>query len=174
MPLDNDDGMARDKRIAWQTDLSPTDWLPERLHDFAIDTGSVVPEGFEAYCRVFHPWSDQMRSRSWASVAKENGRIVHPEMQAHMISRPVGTAAPRYNANDFINRMEWGSLPYRERETLVDVLGAWTSPNETCLFCVWAGYGYFEPAELIDTFDLPGREYLLYSGTIDLALARLN
>jgi hypothetical protein len=70
--------------------------------------------------------------------------------------------------------MEWGSLPYRERETLVDVLGAWTAPNETCFFCVWAGYASFEAAATVDTLHLPGREYLLYTGTIDIALARLD
>jgi hypothetical protein len=172
--VDNDGGMARDERIIWQTDLSPADWLPARLNDFAVDTGSVVPEGFEAYCRIFHPWSDRIRSRSWASVAEENGRVVHPEMQAHMISRPTGTPAPPYNLNDFINRMEWGSLPFREREILVDVLGGWTAPNETCLFLVWAGYGFFPAAELVDTVHLPGREYLLYTGTMDLALASLD
>lgn len=54
------------------------------------------------------------------------------------------------------------------------MLRTWTAPNETCFFGVWAGYGILRGAEMTNTYDLPGREYLLYSGTIDLALARLD
>src|SRR5439155_18457096 len=33
----------------------PASWIAARLHSFAQDVGSVIPEGFAAYARVFHP-----------------------------------------------------------------------------------------------------------------------
>ena len=65
-------------------------WLVERLHPFGQDTGSIVPEGFEAYCRVFHPHADT--GERWSEIAARNGRVAHAEMQFHLISR---LAAPR-------------------------------------------------------------------------------
>jgi hypothetical protein len=85
--------MARDGPITWLSDVSPADWIAPRLHGFNMDTGSVVPEGFEAYCRIFHPLRRHepgATSRTWAEVAAQKGRIVHPEMQLHMISHAVG------------------------------------------------------------------------------------
>jgi hypothetical protein len=37
--------VPRDERITWLQDVSPADWIGPRLHDFCVDTGSVVPEG---------------------------------------------------------------------------------------------------------------------------------
>jgi len=41
--------------FATAQNVSPARWIKDRLHPFAQDTGSVIPEGFEAYARVFHP-----------------------------------------------------------------------------------------------------------------------
>ena len=41
--------------VRYTSDVSPGRWIKDRLHPFAQDTGSVIPEGFEAYARVFHP-----------------------------------------------------------------------------------------------------------------------
>jgi hypothetical protein len=136
--------MARDERITWLTDVSPADWIAPRLHPSHIDTGSVVPEGFEAYCRIFHPLRKHRpgaASRTWAEVAAENGRIVHPEMQVHMVSHRVGATPERYDLNDYINELDWGSLPLPERSELVDVLSSETTTPDRCWFCIWDGYG---------------------------------
>jgi hypothetical protein len=47
--------MAPDERITWLHDVRPADWIAPCLNEFGIDTGSVIPEGFDAYCRIFHP-----------------------------------------------------------------------------------------------------------------------
>lgn len=165
--------MARDSRIVWLDDVTPADWIAPRLHrPGLLDTGSIVPEGFEEYCRIFHPWDDGGgRRRSWSEVAQENGRIVHPEMQAHMIDRPVGQPAPQYEYNNYINEMEWGRLPLPELTALVDILASGTPVDEPCWFCVWDGFGDIEARDAIRRVRLPGRDYLLYTGPIDLALA---
>lgn len=167
--------MNRDPRIVWLDDVSPADWIGPKLHPWLSDTGSLVPQGFEAYCRIFHPWDDgRGRRRSWSDVAHENGRRVHAEMQAHMIDRPVGEPAPPYDGSHYVNKMEWGRFPLPERNALVDILTTVTSANEPCWFCVWEGYGDVDTSGTARRVHLPARNYLLYAGPLDLALARLD
>jgi hypothetical protein len=168
--------MTRDQQIKWLSDVSPADWIAPRLHPFLADTGSVVPEGFEAYCRIFHPLRKHRppaASRTWAELAAENGRIVHPEMQLHMISHPVGARPEVYNLGDYINELDWGSVPLPERAELVDVLSSETTTPDQCWFCVWDGYGGLE-AGSAGRVRHPHRDYLLYTGPIDLAFAELD
>ncbi len=167
--------MPRDDRITWLEDVSPADWIRPHLRTGLVDTASIIPEGFEAYCRIFHPWDTGTgRAMSWAEVAAENGRVVHSEMQAHMISRPSGTAAPRYDLNDYLNRMEWGHLPLPERAVLVDLLRPATPIASPCWFCVWEGWGNLDFSPVTARIEHPNRNYVLYSGPIDLALASLD
>ena len=63
-----------------QFDLSPADWVSERLTTFAVNVASIIPEGFEAYGRLFHPAHRGETPVSWAEVAAHNGCTVHPEM----------------------------------------------------------------------------------------------
>lgn len=167
--------VTHDERIVWLDDVSPADWIAPRLHGFAEDTGSVIPEGYEAYCRIFHPWDAKTdRPRSWAQMAEANGRIVHPEMQAHTISRPAGTPGEAFDLNDYINRLEWGRLPHPERSALVSILKSKSADSATCWFCVWEGVGSLDFAGVTDRVRLPHRNYVLYSGPIELALATLD
>src|SRR3984893_3910611 len=79
--------------FGWLRDVSPALWIGPRLHPFAKDVGSIIPEGFHAYARLFHPVPvDSRRRERWSDVAQRNGRIVHPEMQFHQISVPRGQA----------------------------------------------------------------------------------
>ena len=41
--------------LEYVDDLTPAKWIAERLHPFAQDAGSVIPPGFDAYARIFHP-----------------------------------------------------------------------------------------------------------------------
>jgi hypothetical protein len=165
--------MARDERITWLSDVSPADWIAPRLHPFNEDTGSVVPEGFDAYCRIFHPieprWSETRR-KTWAEIASENGMIAHPEMQFHMINRTVDTAPPLTYESGHGPR--WGSLPRRERAELVDVLRPETLSPDRCWFCVWEGFGHNDHSG--GRVRHPNRDYMLYAGAIELALASLD
>ena len=84
--------------MKWQTvapsdEVEAADWIHGRLHPFAQDVGSVVPVGFAAYARIFHPASVSGADRPevearWSDVAAGNGKTVHPEMQFHAISAP--------------------------------------------------------------------------------------
>ena len=166
--------MVRDERIRWPGDTSPASWVGLRLHPFNQDTGSIVPEGFEAYCRVFHPDGPLFADgsfRSWTEIAKNNGRIAHRNMQFHMIDRPMGSPVP--------DRMHEGSgpstgtLPPMELQRLVEVLRLETGTPDRCWFCIWEGYGNIEigDAALVQH---TARNYGLYPGPIDLAMAPLD
>jgi hypothetical protein len=169
--------MAEDERVIWLSDVRPAAWIAPRLHGFCVDTGSVVPEGFDAYCRIFHPLRRSepgAASRTWAEVAAQNGRIVHPEMQIHMVSHPVGSVPEVYDLNDYLNELAWGELPLPERTILVDVLRSFTTTPDQCWFCVWEGFGGLDFNGLSERVRLPERNYVLYAGPIEIALATLD
>jgi len=127
--------------IAWTSDVAQGAWIAERLHAFAKDVGSVVPEGYESYARVFHPVEDQPdASTRWSEIARRNGRLAHPEMQFHLVSTPAGTTpSDPFRPSD---RLRWGSLPRSELVALVRVLERHTQTAEDCWFAVWDGYGH--------------------------------
>jgi hypothetical protein len=148
-------------------EITAGDWILPRLHPFNVDTGSIVPSGFESYCRVFHPVvpSDPAApTRTWTELANENGRIPHPSMQFHMISRPVGSPSPSPYHQD--ERLTWGSLPVSERIELVELLRHYTATPEDCWFAVWTGYADIAAPET-PILHHPGRDYLVFPGPID-------
>jgi len=158
------------------------------------DAGSIIPDGFEAYGRLFHPvehGDDDPRER-WSDLARRNDRIVHAEMQFHYINRPVGQPPP--SGYERGTGPSWGSLPAEERAILVEVLSRHTSPPATCWFCVWEGtnpgggqdvvwvkagtlraplHRRQAPPDLLShpQVELPHRRYFLYGGSIVRALA---
>jgi hypothetical protein len=162
-----------DERIQWARDASAASWISPRLRPLNQDTGSVVPEGFEAYCRVFHPDGPIYPDgsfRSWAEIARTNGRVAHANMQFHMINRPKGSPVPD-PLHEGSGPSE-GCLPPRERQRLLEFLRPETRTPDRCWFCIWEGYGHVEvPLPLVR---LPARNYGLYSGPIDLAMAPLD
>jgi hypothetical protein len=150
----------------WVDDVTPATWIAPRLHPFNQDTGSVVPDGFEAYCRLFHPVAGGPR---WADIAARNGRIVHPEMQLHRISTPRGETPEPGARQASDSTSSWGSLPIAERRCLVDSLRAHTSTPGQCWFAVWYGWGGLDPAPDAARVEHPSRSYRLASGPIDAA-----
>ena len=125
--------------LQWSTDVAQASWWIARLRPVVGEVAAVVPGGFGAYARVFHPIEDGDARRTWADLAATNERLVHPEMQLHEISRSRGAPRPERYEQD--GRVEWGSLPRSELEALSRVLGSHTTTPERCWCCVWEGYG---------------------------------
>ena len=69
-------------------DVSDARWVEESLTDFGT-LRALLPDGFPAYARVFHPAyldGDQDRPVRWSTVASWTGRTVHPLMQFQRIA----------------------------------------------------------------------------------------
>lgn len=133
--------------MGWES-LTPSDdveaagWIAELLHPFAQDVGAVVPPGFEAYARIFHPaWryvdGDKIEVR-WSDVAEASGRAVHAEMQFHSIAVPVPgrqTGPPPWSGEPRL-----GVISDRQARALIGLLSRNTSAPDACCFCLWDGY----------------------------------
>ena len=168
-------------------DIAPARWLEERLRPWGNPSGahetrvgSIVPEGFAAYARVFHP--AELRDRGhvpvrwstvrWSTVASWTGRTVHPEMQFERIAnlsepyqRPPWGSYPRY-----------GCLPSEECRAIADVLKEFTSTPNLCYFFVWEGWGFLDPGRYKNASRLrfPGQDYLLFRGHLDAVMSFLD
>ena len=64
-------------------DAGAASWVVAGLRGFAESVLSVVPEGFEAYGRIFHPaWKGEQEAPvRWRDVAHENGGVEYSAMQ---------------------------------------------------------------------------------------------
>jgi hypothetical protein len=155
--------------FGWLRDVTPAAWIGPRLHPFAQDIGSVVPEGFAAYARLFHTVEvDRDRRERWSDVAARNGRIVHSEMQFHMIAAPRGeTPSVRHQGG---HRPRTGTLLLEQRRILVEHLRRATATPDICWFALWEGFGGLDDRVISERVELPKRSYLLYSGTIERVL----
>ena len=178
----------------WSTAVEAADWIAAALAPFEHGlVASVIPRGFPAYARVLNPvrasGSPGTRPVRWSEIARWSGMPLHPDSQFHSIALPSRRPAgpPPWNGQG----PERGSLDLADAETLIGWLGPHTGTPDRCLFCMWDGWGWDTamyaalPGEpLIPLPDpvppevrygprvrLPGRDYLLYTGPVDAALA---
>ena len=90
------------------------DWIVAALRDFAKSVLSLVPGGFSAYVRVFHPayrgaWPEQTPVR-WAEIAAASEKRCHPGMQLPALTGSV-EALHRSQPGVFDQPPRAGSLP---------------------------------------------------------------
>jgi hypothetical protein len=181
--------------LSWSTRVEQADWIAERL--LAPDervVASIVPGDFDAYVRLLHPIGTGPNARSipvrWSEVAAWSGRTLDRDSQFHAIAVSLDEAEqlpPWHGA-----RPRHGSLEPDDARALIDVLGRHTSTPSRCWFCIWDGYGWGDEASLAHRAGLAGRladppipaevragprvrlpwrDYYLYSGPLDAALA---
>jgi len=148
--------------LRYVTDLAPASWIRTRLHPFAQDVGSLVPEGFADYARVFHPASRGNRPVPWRAIAEADGRTVHAQMQFGNIAG-AWRESPRPDL--WTNPPRTGSLPPELARELVEVLRDWTTTPQRCWFAVWEGWGGLEPGT--SRIDHPNRRYYLAQGRLE-------
>ncbi len=93
--------------LEFSEDVSEARWVGESLSNFGT-LRSLLPDGFAAYARVFHPAylnKDEERPVRWSAVASWTGRTVHPLMQ---FERVAGLSEdPQHMYKD----PPWGSHP---------------------------------------------------------------
>ncbi len=153
-------------------DTSAADWIGARLIDWSsgdagVPVGGIVPTGFEAYARVFHPAGIETaeghrRNVRWDEVAASTGRIVHPLMEWEQIVTPAPGSGrsplPYLEPNT-------GELPDEQLRALASILTEFTTTPGLCWFCLWDGFGGVVEAGA--KVHHPSRDYFLSSGPIE-------
>jgi hypothetical protein len=185
----------------WSSDVHQADWIAPRLAPWeGEDTITVVvPAGFEAYARVLHPAQTPDsggRLVRWADVAAWTATPLRPDARFHSIALPPAAPGgpPPYGGQG----PREGSLYLPDAEVLAAIVRRWTATPDDCWFCVWDGFGWdtaSASAALTETgrpplnlqgpgrdpvprpvregprVHLPHRDYLLYSGPAEDAIA---
>lgn len=178
--------------LEYVNDVTPARWIAERLHPFAQDAGAIIPPGFEAYARIFHPATRRVGRAevpvTWREIADSNLRVHHSQMQFGAIA---GGSALKHGSQPGL----WdglpmtGTLPPDIASVLVGLLRAHTRTPEQCWFAAWEGWGdpifatsgaptdgptpplpAIIPRPKTLTFKLPGRAYYVAKGPIAAAL----
>ena len=164
--------------LEYMEDVSQARWIEESLSGWG-NVRSLMPEGFSAYARVFHPaYLDDKGSERpvrWSTVASWNGRTVHPRMQFERIANLSEDSKDMYKDPPWGSLPQHGSIPEEECTNLVNVLREYTSTPDRCYFCLWEGYGNIDTRlyKARSRVRVPGRDYLLFSGPVDAVMSFL-
>ena len=164
--------------LDWAEDVSPAQWVEQSLSDFA-KVRSLLPEGFSAYARVFHPaYLDDAREQPirWSTVASWAGRTVHPLMQFERVADLSEEHGDIYKDPPWGLLPQHGSIPEEECRTLLSILRDFTSTPDQCFFCLWEGYGNIDPRlyKASSRVKAPGRDYLLFRGPLAAVMSFLH
>jgi hypothetical protein len=147
-------------------------WVTEGVTGFAESVLSLVPRGFEAYARIFHPavpggFFENLRTgqvpMTWSEVAAIKGTRAHRAMQWPSLVRT-------YRSESIFPDVEpgMGFLPLPVAEVLVEILKRQTDAPQHCFFGIWDGYGGLSDfVRAGPTFNLPNRRYHLLAGPIE-------
>ena len=122
-------------------DLSPADWIVWTLEPWGRDgarLASFMPDGFECYARIFHPfeiWDGKTTTYlRWSDVASERGVSIAPETWAEQVA---GEGWESLGGNHPVE----GEIPDAVCASLVEILAEETGTPGTCWFALWSGWG---------------------------------
>jgi len=155
-------------------DTEPAGWIVAALQTFGRTVLGLVPAGFAAYVRVFHPAYQRaddgaLTPVSWRSIAEANGRHAHPAMQLIPLT---GEAKFIHSGQPGVYDLppREGSLPPELVAPLLDVLTRHTTTSDQCWFAVWNGFGAARAdVQSAPIFHVPTRDYHLLAGPIEAA-----
>ena len=155
-------------------DAIPAEWVAGGLGGFAESVLSVVPAGFEAYARIFHPaWRAAAGGEvpvPWRDVAAHNGRVAHRAMQWPHITGSYRTVHGETQPGLWDREPEEGTLPEALAPVLASLLAQHTWTPEQCWFAVWEGHGCLALGEdEPPAFEIPQRRMLLLTGAVTAA-----
>jgi hypothetical protein len=144
-------------------------WIAPRLEGgFGGHVKQQVPNGYDAYGRIFHPATDaDGNPTTWAEVARSFGRTAHREMQWHKlvgVDDTFGESGP----GDWPGaEPETGELEKAQLGALRNLLQAYTQNPDRCFFGLSTIYGgvegtYPEARQLRQ----PGRDFVIFVGPL--------
>jgi hypothetical protein len=152
------------------------DWIPNRLLPWGRGVGTrvcaVVPSGFASYARILHPAYGPPPDHypiTWSAVAEVAGWSVHAETQWESVVDAVhksGRDEPWYEEPNL------GWCPTEVMVPLRKILGEHTRTPDEVWFAMWGGFPDVQAVMAggnAARFELPGREYFLVKGPIQVA-----
>lgn len=154
------------------SDVAAAGWIVADVKTFGESVFSLLPSGFSAYVRVFHPAQrqvsgDELTLVRWTDIASANGTQVSPAMQLNALAREVVRSQHHAQPGVYDVAPRVGSLPAELATPLADVLARHTGTPEQCWFAVWNGFGATRAdVRSAPTFLLPAREYHLLVGPV--------
>ena len=158
-----------------ESELGPADWVVAGVRAFGAGVGSLVPVGFEAYARVFHPAGAPTGDDvSWASVAEACKTVFHPGAEWGSLVGGWNRAENHDHEQLWVDEPESGSLPPRQAEGLSRVLANFTSTPEQCWFALWEGWSDLPPSwDSAPRVAMPQRPMLLFAAPLRAAAESL-
>lgn len=166
-----EENLWRPSRIPGLTvpaDISPAAWIGDRLTPGSFEVHMMVPDGFEAYARIFFPFvrdavlhdgSPHDATLTWTEVAALNGRTAHALMEAETIS-PTNQAQGRRSGL-------YTCLSPPQEEALWPILEGHSTTHDGW-FLLWDGFGGLDPRpfESQPKVEHRGRSYHLLHGPL--------
>lgn len=139
---------GNDSGMEFTADFTRAAWIASRLGAFGTVSG-VVPLGFAAYVRIFHPFAVEGDGRHgelrWAELAERTDRVFHPLAQAGGLG-----ALPHQQTligDLIVDAAEEGWLDGDRLAALIRLLApATTTPEAT--IGIWDGWGDLHPESI--------------------------
>lgn len=187
--------------MEWTADVSAGDWLRERIDDpWTWTMHDVVPRGFEAYARVFHPasvtelpgerlpsveeWNasdpdetarlmDRMVDRrlTWGEAAGIFGTVFHPLAQWAALTRATNTGNTIATSDGrWVDPPLEGELASDLLAAISSVLAQHTTTPDDGIVALWEGHG----ALLGHLGEGPSRAFFQMGDPADPVLAHHN
>lgn len=171
--------METSLRFSAAEDLSPASWVVAGLSGFFETVTSVVPSGYGAYARIYHPaWlveGDSRTPKTWREIAAENGRTAHREMQWYGIAGGYPSLDDDgYPLRDaqvdptkrWLELPAMGTLPAEIADPLLRILFGHTKSREGW-FGVWEGFNLTSSqTKPTSSFGPLERRYLLFGAPL--------
>lgn len=174
--------------VRWSDRVAEAEPVVGRLRHGSYTVTALVPAGFAGYARLLHPivtvTPTGRNLTRWRTLTPGADTRLGRRVQFPHLAEAVG-ADPQ-------DRPPIGSLPVEDARILVEVLTQFTRTPRHCWFCLWDGYGWphagpafrrapaarhmarTPPPDRVARVHTPYRDYLLYSGPVDAALALIE
>lgn len=132
---------VRDSGMTVETDLAPAAWIEPLLAPRSFEVRMTVPQGFEAYARIFYPFvgeTVEMECKveqellTWSQVASRHGRVAHALMEKETIACD--------DAGRTAMSETFAALSPAQLRALLPILSRHTA-SSSAWFLLWDGWG---------------------------------
>jgi len=155
---------SREGELVLESGLTQAAWIEPLLVAGSFQVRMTVPQGFDAYARIFFPFAGHdlvkdgqivgQEHITWTEMAQRNGRIAHALMEAETIQATVDERASCHD-----------ELAPEQVEALLPILTRHTSSSHGW-FLLWEGFGdlHEQAFRSLPKVRHPMRNYYLLSG----------